>query len=246
MARVLIIDEDQKIRRFLCINLRTGGHLVEEAESKPDGIRYWQESEFDLIILDLGQPAMIGPEVLAAFGRKGTVPVIVLSECADEVMIVKVLDLGANDYVVKPFSIGELIARVRVALRKAQPRDAPRIVDAGDVRIDLAERRVTRDGRDIHLTKREFDLLKTLASRPDHVLPHHFLVKTVWGHVRGNAITYLRGYIMQLREKLERTPSCPTIIVTEPAAGYRLRTDQEQTRSILDDRWQVKRKMKNE
>lgn len=235
MARVLIIDEDPKIRRFLGISLRAVGHLVEETGDRATAIHFWREREFDLVILDLGQPAMICPEDLTVLGSKGTVPIMVLSECADEMMIVKVLDLGANDYVVKPFSIGELISRVRVALRKKRPKDAPRIVDAGDVRIDFDESRVTRDGQGIQLTRREFDLLKILASNPDHVLPHQMLLKAVWGHVRGNSIAYLRLYIMQLREKLERTPSCPAIIITEPGAGYRLRTVQNQTRSMPGD-----------
>lgn len=224
MARVLIVDEDPQIRRFLGISLGTCGHRVVEADNVAEGLRLGQGRKFDLIILEPGLLDMSGQEVISAIRRRSAVPIIVLSSCADEVNKVEALDRGANDYVVKPFGIGELMARVRVALRQRSNATKPGVVVAGDVHIDLASRRVTREGRDIHLTKREFDLLKVLASTPDHVLSHQALLKAVWKRVRGDGVTYLRVYISQLREKLERIPSRPTLIVTEPGAGYRLKT----------------------
>lgn len=225
MARVLIVDADPQIRRFLGVSLGTCGHRVVEADSVAAGLRLGLGHKFDLIILEPGLADMNGQEAITAIRRRSTVPIIVLSACADEANKVEALDRGANDYVVKPFGIGELMARVRAALRPI-PRAAarPGIVMAGDLRIDLDQRRVSRDGRDIHLTRREFDLLKTLAASPDHVLSHQALLKAVWKTVRGDGVSYLRVYISQLREKLEPIPSHPTLIVTEPGAGYRLKT----------------------
>jgi two-component system, OmpR family, KDP operon response regulator KdpE len=224
MARVLIVDEDPQIRRFLGVSLGTCGHRVVEADSTAEGLRLGQGRKFDLIILEPGLSDMNGQEVISAIRRRSTVPIIVLSSCADEANKVEALDRGANDYVVKPFGIGELMARIRAALRYPPLAAKPSVVVAGNLRIDLVERRVSRDGRDIHLTKREFDLLKVLASAPDHVLSHQALLKAVWKKVEGDGAPYLRVYISQLREKLECVPSHPTLIVTEAGAGYRLKT----------------------
>jgi two-component system KDP operon response regulator KdpE len=227
MARVLIIDADPNVRRLLGISLGTIGHRVVEVDNVAEGTRLGQGRKFDLVILEPGfaeVPDMNGHEVITAIRQRSTAPIIVLSSCADEARKVEALDRGADDYVVKPFSIGELMARVRAALRQKRHAAEPGIVIAGDVRIDLTQRRIFRNGEDVHLTKREFALLKALASSPDHVLTHQALIKAAWGQVRGDAITYLRVFIMQLRAKLERNPSSPTIIVTEQKAGYRLKT----------------------
>jgi two-component system KDP operon response regulator KdpE len=145
MARVLIVDEDPQIRRFLGISLGTCGHRVVEADNVAEGLRLGQGRKFDLIILEPGLSDMKGQEVISAIRRRSAVPIIVLSSCADEANKVEALDRGANDYVVKPFGIGELIARVRVALRRRTNAAKPSVVVAGDVHIDLASRRVTRD-----------------------------------------------------------------------------------------------------
>ncbi|SEH41142.1 response regulator [Magnetospirillum fulvum] len=228
MARVLVVDEDPQVRRFLGVSLETCGHRVAEAENASDGLRLCQGRKYDLIILDPGVSDMTGLEVISSIRRRSAAPIIVLSNRADEATKVEALDRGADDYVVKPFGIGELMARMRAALRTSRPLLKPALVVVGDLRIDLSERRITRNGRDVHLTKREFDLLKVLASTPDHVISHHALLKAVWKTVRGDGVTYLRVYIMQLREKLERIPSRPTLIVTEPGVGYRLKTSGDQ------------------
>ena len=228
MARVLVVDADPQIRRFLGVSLETCGHRVAEAGNASDGLRLCQRRKYDLIILDPGVSEMTGLEVISSIRRRSTTPIIVLSNSADVATKVEALDRGANDYVVKPFGIGELMARMRVALRNSRPQAKPAVVIVGNLRIDLMERRVTRDGSDVHLTKREFDLLKVLASTPDHVISHQALLKAVWKTVRGDGVTYLRVYIMQLREKLERVPSRPTLIVTEPGAGYRLKMSGDQ------------------
>jgi len=224
MARVLIVDEDPQIRRFLSVSLGTYGHRVVEADSAAEGIRLGQRHEFDLVILEPRLQDMSGQEAITAIRQKSTVPIIVLSACADEANKVEALDRGADDYVVKPFAIGELMARVRALLKHRPAAARSGVVVAGDLHIDLARRHVVRRGKDVHLTKREFDLLKTLALHPDHVLSHQTLLRAVWGPARENALSYLRVYIMQLREKLERVPATPTLIVTEPGIGYRLKT----------------------
>jgi len=228
MARVLVVDEDPQIRRFLGVCLEPCGHRVAEAGSASDGLRLCLGRKYDLIILDPGVSDMTGLEVISSIRRRRTAPIIVLSNRADEATKVEALDRGANDYVLKPFSIGELMARIRVALRNSRPQAKPAVVVVGDLRIDLTGRRVIRNGRDVHLTKREFDLLKVLASTPDHVISHQALLKAVWKSVRGDGVTYLRVYIMHLREKLERVPSRPALIVTEPGAGYRLKMSGDQ------------------
>ena len=134
---------------------------------------------------------------------------------------------------VKPFGIGELMARVRAVLRRHLPAATPGIVVAGELRIDLARRRVTRNGEAVHLTKREFDLLQVLASNPDHVLSHQTLLRSVWGQVRGDGMTYLRVFVKQLRQKLEPNPASPRLIVTEAKQGYRLKTSDLPPRPSL-------------
>ena len=224
MARILVIDPDLQVRRFLGVSLKAGGHKVIDVDNGAEGIAAGRGRKVDLVILDLDLPDLDGQEVISAIRDSGMVPIIVLSARAEEGQKVEALDRGANDFVAKPFGIGELLARVRAALRPKPGTPKPGIVVSGNVCIDLRRRTVTRDGAPVHLTKREFELLMILASSPDHVLPHQRMARLAWGTRGTGDVTKLRVYINQLRQKLEADPSVPRIIVTEAGIGYRLRS----------------------
>jgi len=226
MARILIIDDEPQIRRFLRISLGANGHEVLEAENAGTGIESVRTKAVDLVILDLGLPDMDGQEVITSIREISTVPIIILSVRSQEVDKVEALDRGADDYIVKPFGIGELMARVRASLRqdheKGLKSDALKI---GSLCMDFARRVVTRDGQEVRLSKREYDLLHFLASSPDHVLTHREILKSLWGPAHEEDTTYLRAYVNQLRQKLENDPTAPKLIVTEPGVGYRLKLE---------------------
>jgi len=223
MARVLVIDDEPQIRKFLRISLGANGHEVIEAENAREGIERATNDAVDLVILDLGLPDMDGQEVISAIRRTGNVPIIVLSVRAHEMDKVEALDRGADDYVPKPFGIGELMARVRAALRQ-HPEDAKAdSFHVGELHFDFERRVVTRAGAEVHLSKREYELLRVLAAKPDHVLTHREILLAVWGPAHVEDTAYLRVYVNQLRQKLEADPALPKLIVTEPGVGYRFR-----------------------
>jgi len=231
MSKILVIDDEPQIRRFLRISLAANGHEVTEAESGGDGLAMCAAERPDLVILDLGLPDMDGQEAVSAIREGGPVPIIVLSVRSQEYDKVEALDRGADDYVVKPFGIGELMARVRVALRQRVADDEPAsVVTSGGVVVDLARRVVTRDGEEIHLSRREYDLLAVLARHADHVLTHAEILRTVWGPAHIGDTAYLRVYVKQLRQKLESDPNQPRMILTEPGVGYRFRPVEEAAR----------------
>jgi two-component system, OmpR family, KDP operon response regulator KdpE len=174
-----------------------------------------------VVILDLGLPGIGGLEVLARLRSWSEVPVIVLTAADDERRMVAVLDAGADDYVTKPFGIGELLARVRVALRHGRGPDRPQVIEAGEVRIDLAGSTVTRSGEPVHLTRLEYRLLEALAVNAGRICTHRYLLERVWGPGYGDASQYLRVYVANLRRKLD-DPAAPRLILTEPGMGYRL------------------------
>lgn len=223
-ARILVIDDEPQIRKFLRISLGANGYDVAEAENATTGLAAAKETPPDLLILDLGLPDMDGQEVVSAIRAFSAVPIIILSVRADEFDKVEALDRGANDYVVKPFGIAELMARVRAVLRAKAPQPADEVVSAGAVRIDLGRLIVTKGGAEVHLSKKEWELLAFLARRPDHVLTHRHILKEVWGPAHVDDTAYLRVYVNQLRQKLEDDPAQPALIVTDPGVGYRLRT----------------------
>lgn len=228
MTKILIVDDEPQIRRFLRISLGTNGYTVMEAENGRGGIAACKAEQPDLVVLDLGLPDMDGLQVVSAIRAGGAVPIIVLSVRAQEHDKVEALDRGAVDYVVKPFGTAELMARVRAALRKRPANGDPAtIIAAGSVTIDLARRVVTRAGQDVHLSRREYELLATLMRRADHVLTHADLLRSVWGPAHVHDTAYLRVYVKQLRQKLEADPNEPSLIVTEPGVGYRLKTNIE-------------------
>ncbi|WP_040476458.1 response regulator [Paramagnetospirillum caucaseum] len=221
--KILVVDDEPQIRKFLRISLGANGYGVIEAENGAQGIAGVRDTAPDLLILDLGLPDLDGQEVITAVRQFSELPIIVLSVRSQEFDKVEALERGANDYVVKPFGVAELIARVRAALRPRSPRDAAEAVVIGPVQIDLVRRIVTRSGGEVRLSKKEWELLAFFAHHPDHVLTHKHILKEVWGPAHVDDTAYLRVYVNQLRQKLEDDPSQPRLIVTDPGVGYRLK-----------------------
>ncbi len=223
MKRILVVDDEPQIRKFLRISLGANGYEVTDAENAAQGIAIARGSPPDLVILDLGLPDMDGQEVISALRETLDVPIIVLSVRAQELDKVEALDRGANDYVVKPFGVAELVARIRVALRPRTAKEADEVIEFGSIRLDRARRVVTRNGEELRLSRKEWDLLAFLARHPDHVLTHSQILREVWGPAHTGDTAYLRVYVNQLRQKLEADPSRPALIVTDPGVGYRLK-----------------------
>lgn len=221
-ARILIIDDEKQIRRLLKVALTGHGYELEEAVSGQDGLNKAAVFRPDLVILDLGLPDLDGLEVLRRLREWSKTPVIILSVREQENDKINALDNGADDYVTKPFGMGELLARIRAALRHAAGLGNEPVLNFGDLEIDVAQRRVTVDGNVIKLTPTEYELLRNLAMYSGKVLTHRHLMRAVWGPSYENDTQYLRVYIAQLRRKIESDPSRPRHIITEPGVGYRL------------------------
>jgi two-component system KDP operon response regulator KdpE len=222
MARVLVIDDEAQIRRFLRAGFELHGFTVLEAENAAAGLKAATMGAVDLIILDLNLPDLEGSEVLERIRSWSNIPIIVLSIYSDEQEKVRLLRLGADDYVVKPFSIAELLARSDAALRR-QLRSTNRdpIVRAGPLSIDLASRVVSLKGKRIQLTRKEYALLHGLAAHVGLVVTHQQLIRDIWGAHTGN-IQYLRILVRKLRHKIEADPTRPLLILSESGVGYRL------------------------
>ncbi len=220
-ASILVIDDEMQIRRLLEITLESNSFKVESAESARDGLRIAANHPPDLVILDLGLPDENGHEVLKKLREWYTSPVIILSVQSSEEDIVRALDNGADDYLVKPFRTGELLARIRSALRSRVLEENDPVVDAGDLRIDLGARTVKKNNESIRLTATEYKLLCLLARHEGKVLTHQYLLREVWGPGYINQSQYLRVFIAQLRKKIETDPNHPEFIITEPGVGYR-------------------------
>ena len=220
-ARVLVIDDEAPIRRFLRIALEAEGHGVIEAATAREGIAAIARETPALVILDLGLPDADGLSVLAEIRGWSAVPVIVLSVRSDEAGKVAALDAGAQDYVVKPFGVKELLARIRSLLRDRGGPAAPSVIEVGDLRIDAAAHAVSHAGQQIHLTRREFDLLWMLASHAGRLVTHGMILKALWGPAHATDVQYLRVYVRQLRAKLGDDAANPRYILTEPGIGYR-------------------------
>jgi two-component system KDP operon response regulator KdpE len=219
---VLIVDDELPIRRFLRISLETNNYRVYEAENGTEALAKAAQVRPEVVILDMNLPDMEGVEVLRRLREWTTTPVIILSVRDADRDKVAALDAGADDYLTKPFSTDELLARVRVARRHAQPASAEPVLTFGDVQIDLARRIVTRGGEPVKLTPTEYALLRLLAQHAGRVLTHKQILKEVWGPQYADETHYLRVYFAQLRQKLEDNPALPRLIVTEPGVGYRL------------------------
>lgn len=223
-ASVVLIEDEPQIRRFLRAALAGHGYRLFEAATGADGLTEAATRQPDLIILDLGLPDLDGLTVLARVREWTSVPVIVLSARGQDRDKIAALDAGADDYVSKPFSAGELLARMRAALRRReQPGGATATVFAvGTLRVDLARRHVLVDDKEVHLTPIEYKLLTTLVHHAGRVLTHRQLLKDVWGPSHAEDSQNLRFYVGQLRRKLEAVPAQPRYLLTEPGVGYRL------------------------
>jgi len=219
-ARVLVVDDEVQITRVLRASLSTQGYDVRTANDPEEALRLVQEWPPDLIITDLMMPGMTGIELARAVRAKSTVPILVLSVRDQERTKIEALDAGADDYVTKPFSTQELLARVRAHLRRAPERDTNQPIEAGDFRIDPAAHTVTVNGNIVHLTPKEFDLLLHLARNPGKVITHRALLTAVWGAQSAQQPEYLRVFVGQIRKKLGSAPG-KEYIQTEPWVGYR-------------------------
>jgi two-component system KDP operon response regulator KdpE len=225
---ILLIEDEPQMRRFLRTALTTNDYRLVEAETAKEGLAQAAARNPDVILLDLGLPDRDGIDVTRELREWTGTPIIVLSARGREQDKVAALDVGADDYLTKPFGVEELLARIRVALRHAAlpPGAAPEpIFEAGVLRVDLAERRVWRQGEEIHLTPTEYKLLATLVRHAGKVLTHRQLLKEVWGANYVNQSHYVRVYLAQLRQKIEADPARPRLLLTEPGVGYRLRDE---------------------
>ena len=223
-VRVLVVDDEPQIHRFLTPSLTVSGFEVVTAATGQDAMRQMGGSAPAVVLLDLGLPDMDGKDVIAHIRRRSDVPIIVLSARDREAEKIAALDLGADDYVNKPFAIGELLARLRSVLRRrptALP-GAPTVYRLGSIHVDTAQHQITRASVQVHLTPKEFDLLVMLARHAGRVVTHRQILSEVWGPAHTGDTQYLRVFIGQLRQKLEDNPTEPTLILTEPGIGYRL------------------------
>ena len=228
--RILVVDDEPQIRRFLRTTLEVHGYEVGLAETGRTALEQLTAWRPDVLLLDLGLPEIDGLEVCRRVREWSDVPIIVLSVRDREDDKVAALNLGADDYLTKPFGTNELLARIQVALRHAAHRRVPQqpVVVVGDLRIDLGAHRVTRNGHEVHLIPTEYDIFKTLATHSGKVLTHQVLIRKVWGPGQQQDPAKLRVFINQLRRKIEDDPAQPSYIVTEPGVGYRFCADTEE------------------
>jgi len=217
----LIIDDEPQIRRLLRVTLEAHGYAVTDAATGNEGIIQAAQAQPEIILLDLGLPDLDGVEVLKRIREWSRVPVIILSVRDRENDKVAALDAGADDFVTKPFSSGELLARLRTTLRRSQPHTAVSVFRSGIIEVDLAGRIVRKDGKEVKLTPTEYSLLRLLVTHAGKVLTHRQLLTEVWGPNAVEQTHYLRVHIAHLREKLEEDSAAPRLILTEPAVGYR-------------------------
>lgn len=223
LGRILVVDDEKPIRRLLRTALSAEGYDVIEAEDGNAALTSVAKEKPDAVVLDLGLPDLDGIEVLSRLREWSLVPVLVLTARDAEVQKIAALDAGADDYVTKPFGMGELLARLRAALRhRLQQEGAPAVFRTGKVTVDLARRVVTVSGTEVKLSPKEYDLLRTLIRNAGRVLTHQMLLKEVWGPAHVHDTPYLRVYVRQLRQKLGDDAASPTLIVSEPGVGYRL------------------------
>jgi two-component system KDP operon response regulator KdpE len=218
-----VIDDEPQIRKFLRISLSANGYEVVEAAAGEAGIAQCATTQPHLVILDLGLPDRDGQDVIARIREWSDVPIIVLSVRAKDSDKVHALDNGANDYVVKPFSIEELLARVRAAMRAKTPgvSHMARLV-VGDLVVDVPDHKVSLSGQDVKLTRKEFELLKILAQNAGRIVTHRQILREIWGPAHVDDVHYLRIYVGHLRQKLGDDPANPQFIESEPGVGYRL------------------------
>lgn len=223
---ILVVEDEPEIRRFLRSSLKAKGYRVVESATGERGVVDAGSHKPDLAIVDLGLPGMDGVEVIRRIRGWSTMPILVLSARVQEHSKIEALDAGADDYLIKPFGVGELLARIRVALRRSTRPALGEVLSLGGVEIDFTRRLATRDGVQVHLTALEFKLLACLARSLGLVVTHHQLLTQVWGPSHAKDTHYLRVYIKQLRDKLEYDAVQPRYLVTETGVGYRMLADE--------------------
>jgi two-component system KDP operon response regulator KdpE len=223
--RVLVIDDEETIRRFLRVALSSQGYAVIEQSSGQEGISSVTTEKPDVIILDLGLPDIDGVEVTRLLRQWTQIPIIILSVRGSESDKIAALDAGADDYLTKPFGVGELLARLRAAMRHSIQKGNESVFTVGSLKVDLSKRLVTVSGREVQLTPNEYELLRILVTDAGKVLTHRHLLHKVWGAEYGDESHMLHVNISNLRRKIEADPARPQFIITEPGVGYRLRTD---------------------
>ena len=225
-TRILVVEDEADIRRFVRLTLESEGHEVHEAADLKRGLIEAGTRRPDLLVLDLGLPDGNGTELIRDLRGWSTAPVIVLSARSAEADKIEALDAGADDYLVKPFGAGELLARVRAQLRRQRRRsdDGQSVIRFGDIELDLARRTVERAGEPLRLTPIEYRLLAHLAAQPDRVVTHRQLLAAVWGPGHAEDTHYVRVHMANLRKKVERDPSMPEHLLTEAGVGYRFKT----------------------
>lgn len=225
-TKLLVIDDELAIRRFLRASFPGESYDLDEAVSGKEGISRVAAGTPDVVLLDLGLPDMDGIQVAQEIRAWSQVPIIVLSARHQENDKIRALDAGADDYLTKPFSVGELLARVRVALRHSRRigGETPAVFEYGGLRVDLAAHRVFSRGEEVHLTPNEYNLLAALVRHAGKVVTHRQLLREVWGEAYAEELQYLRVYAGQLRHKLEENPAKPKLLLTEPGVGYRLQS----------------------
>jgi two-component system KDP operon response regulator KdpE len=232
-TRVLVVDDEPPIVRTVAANLRARGYEVLTASTGETALHAVETHQPDCIVLDLGLPGLSGLDVLRRLRTWTRTPVVILTAVDGERDKVAALDLGADDYVTKPFGIAELLARIRVALRHGQGQnsDRPHRIDAGAVQIDLDAAQVTRNGQPVRLTRTEYRLLEVLATNAGRLCTHRFLLESVWGPGYEEESQYLRVYVANLRKKLD-DPSAPQLLLTEPGMGYRFVIPDESQHTV--------------
>jgi two-component system, OmpR family, KDP operon response regulator KdpE len=222
-GRILVVDDEPQIRRVVRAALTAQGYEVTDSRTGEDALLALRDSRFDLVLLDINMPGMGGLETCRRIRESSEVGIIMLTVRDDEKDKVAALDAGADDYVTKPFSMPELSARIRAALRRAPTsiEEGAETIRLENVEINLATRRVIAQGREVRLTPKEFELLQYFVANPNVPIPHTRLLQAVWGPDYGDQVEYLRVFVNQLRKKIERDPSHPRHLLTEPWVGYR-------------------------
>jgi Response regulators consisting of a CheY-like receiver domain and a winged-helix DNA-binding domain len=226
-GRILVVDDDPQIRRVMRVTLTGRGYEVDDAKSGEAALEKVREAKFDLVLLDFNMPGIGGLETAREIRAHSETPIIMLTVRDSERDKVEALDAGADDYVTKPYSVEELLARIRAALRRSPAAQGPEgRLQIGTVEVDFDARRVTKRGKSMRLTPKEFDLLRHLVINANKVVTHRELLQAVWGPDYGDEVDYLRVFMNQLRKKIESDPSNPVHLLTEPWVGYRLNLPQ--------------------
>jgi two-component system, OmpR family, KDP operon response regulator KdpE len=223
--RLLIVDDESQMRKLLNISLSAREFKVFEANNGREAISFAGTLRPEAIVLDLGLPDMTGIEVLREIRGFSDVPIIILSVQDDSDVIVQALDLGADDYVSKPFVPKELVARINVCLRRTLKKEISEVIEVKGLKVDLVSRLVFKDGHEVKLTSTEYDLLKLFIKNPNKILTNRQILKEVWGPNAVDNLQYPRVYVRHLRQKLETNPDEPTLIITESGVGYRFKKD---------------------